>query len=43
MLTLPGDALRQIQLRFDSRFDLQMLVQPARGTVPSSPWRAQYP
>ena len=27
MLTLPGDAVRQIQWRFAGRFDLQMLVQ----------------
>ncbi len=37
MLTLPGDAVRQIQWRFANRFDLQMLVQSARdvarGTV----------
>jgi alkylation response protein AidB-like acyl-CoA dehydrogenase len=37
MLTLPGDAVRQIQWRFAGRFDLQMLVQSARtvarGTV----------
>ena len=37
MLTLPGDAVRQIQWRFADRFDLQMLVQSARdvarGTV----------
>jgi alkylation response protein AidB-like acyl-CoA dehydrogenase len=37
MLTLPGDAVRQIQWRFSDRFDLQMLVQSARfvarGTV----------
>ncbi len=37
MLTLPGDAVRQIQWRFVDRFDLQMLVQSARqvarGTV----------
>jgi len=30
MLTLPGDAVRQIQWRFADRFDLQMLVQSAR-------------
>src|ERR1035441_8177093 len=29
MLTLPGDAVRQIQWRFADRFDLQMLVQEA--------------
>ncbi|MGD0890193.1 MAG: acyl-CoA dehydrogenase family protein [Terracidiphilus sp.] len=33
MLTLPGDAVRQIQWRFASRFDLQMLVQSARGVA----------
>src|SRR6202166_1265055 len=37
MLTLPSDAIRQIQWRFADRFDLQMLVQSARtvarGTV----------
>jgi alkylation response protein AidB-like acyl-CoA dehydrogenase len=37
MLTLPGDAVRQILWRFSDRFDLQMLVQSsravARGTV----------
>jgi alkylation response protein AidB-like acyl-CoA dehydrogenase len=37
MLTLPGDAVRQIEWRFADRFDLQMLVQSARtvarGTV----------
>ena len=37
MLTLPGDAVRQILWRFADRFDLQMLVQSsrsvARGTV----------
>ena len=33
MLTLPGDAVRQIQWRFSSRFDLQMLVQSARGVA----------
>ena len=37
MLTLPGDAVRQIQWRFADRFDIQMLVQSARtvarGTV----------
>jgi alkylation response protein AidB-like acyl-CoA dehydrogenase len=31
MLTLPGDAVRQIQWRFADRFDLQMLVQSARA------------
>lgn len=31
MLTLPTDAARQIQWRFADRFDLQMLVQSARG------------
>jgi len=33
MLTLPGDAVRQIQWRFADRFDLQMLVQSARGVA----------
>lgn len=33
MLTLPGDAARQIQWRFSDRFDLQMLVQSARGVA----------
>jgi alkylation response protein AidB-like acyl-CoA dehydrogenase len=33
MLTLPGDAIRQIQWRFSDRFDLQMLVQSARGVA----------
>jgi alkylation response protein AidB-like acyl-CoA dehydrogenase len=33
MLTLPGDALRQILWRFSDRFDLQMLVQSARGVA----------
>jgi alkylation response protein AidB-like acyl-CoA dehydrogenase len=37
MLTLPGDAVRQILWRFADRFDLQMLAQSsravARGTV----------
>jgi alkylation response protein AidB-like acyl-CoA dehydrogenase len=33
MLTLPGDAVRQIQWRFVDRFDLQMLVQSARGVA----------
>lgn len=33
MLTLPGDAVRQIQWRFSDRFDLQMLVQAARGVA----------
>src|SRR6516164_6226961 len=33
MLTLPGDAVRQIQWRFADRFDLQMLVQSARGAA----------
>src|SRR5271157_4577365 len=33
MLTLPGDAVRQIQWRFAGRFDLQMLVQSARGVA----------
>src|SRR5450631_4287564 len=33
MLTLPGDAVRQILWRFANRFDLQMLVQSARGVA----------
>jgi len=33
MHTLPGDAVRQIQWRFAERFDLQMLVQSARGVA----------
>jgi alkylation response protein AidB-like acyl-CoA dehydrogenase len=33
MLTLPGDAIRQIQWRFADRFDLQMLVQSVRGVA----------
>jgi alkylation response protein AidB-like acyl-CoA dehydrogenase len=33
MLTLPGDAIRQIQWRFAERFDLQMLVQSARSVA----------
>ena len=33
MLTLPGDAVRQIQWRFSDRFDLQMLVASARGVA----------
>jgi len=33
MLTLPGDAVRQFQWRFADRFDLQMLVQSARGVA----------
>src|SRR5271157_2959954 len=33
MLTLPGDEVRQIQWRFADRFDLQMLVQSARGVA----------
>jgi alkylation response protein AidB-like acyl-CoA dehydrogenase len=33
MLTLPADAIRQIQWRFADRFDLQMLVQSARGVA----------
>jgi alkylation response protein AidB-like acyl-CoA dehydrogenase len=33
MLTLPGDAVRQIQWRFADRFDLQMLVASARGVA----------
>ncbi len=33
MLALPGDPIRQIQWRFADRFDLQMLVQSARGVA----------
>jgi alkylation response protein AidB-like acyl-CoA dehydrogenase len=33
MLTLPGDAVRQILWRFADRFDLQMLAQSARGVA----------
>ena len=33
MLTLPSDPIRQIQWRFADRFDLQMLVQSARGVA----------
>jgi alkylation response protein AidB-like acyl-CoA dehydrogenase len=33
MLTLPGDAVRQIQWRFSDRYDLQMLVQSARAVA----------
>ena len=33
MLTLPTDAIRQIQWHFAERFDLQMLVQSARGVA----------
>jgi len=33
ILTLPSDSLRQIQWRFADRFDLQMLVQTARGVA----------
>jgi alkylation response protein AidB-like acyl-CoA dehydrogenase len=33
MLTLPGDQVRQIQWRFADRYDLQMLVQSARGVA----------
>jgi alkylation response protein AidB-like acyl-CoA dehydrogenase len=33
MLTLPSDAVRQILWRFSERFDLQMLVQSARGVA----------
>jgi len=33
MLTLPGDAVRQILWRFAGRFDLQMLVQSARSVA----------
>ncbi|HWT64593.1 MAG TPA: acyl-CoA dehydrogenase family protein, partial [Terracidiphilus sp.] len=33
MLTLPGDAVRQIQWRYSDRYDLQMLLQSARGVA----------
>ncbi|MGA9783956.1 MAG: acyl-CoA dehydrogenase family protein, partial [Terracidiphilus sp.] len=33
MLTLPTDAVRQLQWRFADRFDLQMLVQSSRGVA----------
>ncbi len=33
MLTLPTDATRQVQWRFADRFDLQMLIQSARGVA----------
>ena len=33
MLTLPSDPVRQIQWRFAERYDLQMLVQSARGVA----------
>ncbi len=33
MLTLPGDALRQIQWRFADRYDLQMLAQSSRSVA----------
>jgi len=33
MLTLPGDPVRQMQWRFADRYDLQMLVQSARGVA----------
>jgi alkylation response protein AidB-like acyl-CoA dehydrogenase len=33
MLTLPADQVRAIQWRFAERFDLQMLVQSARGVA----------
>jgi alkylation response protein AidB-like acyl-CoA dehydrogenase len=36
MLTLPGDAVRQILWRFADRFDLQMLVQSARSVARST-------
>jgi alkylation response protein AidB-like acyl-CoA dehydrogenase len=36
MHTLPGDAVRQIQWRFADRYDLQMLVQGARGVARST-------
>ena len=31
--TLPGDDVRQIMWRFADRYDLQMLVQSARGVA----------
>ena len=31
--TLPGDAVRQILWRYDDRYDLQMVVQSARGVA----------
>src|SRR6266567_4657891 len=33
MLTLPTDSVRAVQWRFSDRFDLQMLVQSARGVA----------
>src|ERR1700722_11481392 len=33
MLTIPGDALRQIQWRFADRYDLQMLAQSSRAVA----------
>lgn len=33
MLTIPGDPVRQLLWRFAGRFDLQMLVQSARGVA----------
>jgi len=33
MMTLPGDAVRQIQWQFADRYDLQMLVQSARDVA----------
>ena len=33
MLTLPADTIRQLQWRFADRYDLQMLVQSARGVA----------
>ncbi len=33
ILTLPGDPIRQMQWRFTDRYDLQMLVQSARGVA----------
>lgn len=33
MVTLPGDAVRQIQWRFADRFDLQMLIQSSRAAA----------
>ena len=43
MLTLPGDGVRQIQWRFADRFDLQMLVQSARGGGARYRWRGWLP
>jgi alkylation response protein AidB-like acyl-CoA dehydrogenase len=36
MLTLPTDGIRQLQWRFADRFDLQLLVQSARGVARST-------